>query len=584
MLKQILRKSLVAVATLSALAVPQAVNADFTVTAIDSLGGTQNSATAINNSGQVSGWILFPDGHFESYLYTKSTNSVSSLGSLSGFLSSKATGINEFGNVVGLLCPTKGCDEAGNDHAFVYDSTNGLQDLGTGSGIETFAADINDSGAIAGAVQQGDNTYRPAVFTPGSGWQLLALSDNSLARSINNSGKIAGFGNSVGAFTADSIASSVQLLASLSGAATVTAWSVNSAGSAVGEFTPAGQTSRRAYLYSTILGFTSLGSLNASSSFASSINSSGNVVGTNQGGSGGFGIVAVLYSNGHVTDLNTLLPAGSGWILTQANAINDNGQIVGDGFFGGQFRAFFLDLSPAAIQPVPTALDASNGTDSAAVNLGWTGAEHALDYDVYRTTAPSFSGVLPLATGVKTTNFQDTTADIGVVYNYAVKARGPLGISNFSNSDSGYRTLPPVCTNVTDSDSDGLLDCLDACPLNPAKSSPGVCGCDVEFDQNANGVADCVDISGLTVPAKAKVKVKKDTATITFATYPGATYNVTLKKKGEKKGKTKKTTKTTYKFKKLSKTQYSVTYKVSTKYGATAVSSKSSSKKNFTIK
>jgi uncharacterized membrane protein len=45
--------------------------------------------------------------------------------------------------------------------------------------------------------------------------------------------------------------------------------------------------------------------------------------------------VAIIYEKGHVTDLNTLIPANTGWHLTQASGINNLGQIVGNGSQGG---------------------------------------------------------------------------------------------------------------------------------------------------------------------------------------------------------------------------------------------------------
>ncbi|HEY3701676.1 MAG TPA: hypothetical protein VGL32_05420, partial [Acidimicrobiales bacterium] len=43
-----------------------------------------------------------------------------------------------------------------------------------------------------------------------------------------------------------------------------------------------------------------------------------------------------------MTDLNSLIPAGSGWVLDQARAINDAGQIVGWGTINGHEHAFLL--------------------------------------------------------------------------------------------------------------------------------------------------------------------------------------------------------------------------------------------------
>jgi probable HAF family extracellular repeat protein len=75
-------------------------------------------------------------------------------------------------------------------------------------------------------------------------------------------------------------------------------------------------------------------------SSASDINDAGQVVGS-AGNPAGV-TRAILYSNGAMQDLNTLLPAGSGWILREASAINNAGEIVGFGKHNGATRAFLL--------------------------------------------------------------------------------------------------------------------------------------------------------------------------------------------------------------------------------------------------
>lgn len=48
------------------------------------------------------------------------------------------------------------------------------------------------------------------------------------------------------------------------------------------------------------------------------------------------------------------LPA-KGWILSNANAINDAGQITGDGSINGQAHVFLLTPdSPAPVAPLPS--------------------------------------------------------------------------------------------------------------------------------------------------------------------------------------------------------------------------------------
>lgn len=51
---------------------------------------------------------------------------------------------------------------------------------------------------------------------------------------------------------------------------------------------------------------------------------------------------AVLYKGGKAQDLNMLIPEDADWTLTEANSINDRGQIVGYGLHRGQRRAFLL--------------------------------------------------------------------------------------------------------------------------------------------------------------------------------------------------------------------------------------------------
>ena len=50
-------------------------------------------------------------------------------------------------------------------------------------------------------------------------------------------------------------------------------------------------------------------------------------------------------------DLNNLIDPNSGWALAEATAINETGQIVGNGFVGSQYRSFLL--TPV---PLPAAL------------------------------------------------------------------------------------------------------------------------------------------------------------------------------------------------------------------------------------
>jgi len=116
---------------------------------------------------------------------------------------------------------------------------------------------------------------------------------------------------------------------------------------------------------------TDLGILGDQYSTALAINNNGVVVGTSDDR-------AFVWSKNSMTDLNTLIDAGTGWVLSSATGINDAGQIVGIGSLGGDpFRAFILTpthLCPADfthdgvldIFDLFAFLDAFNGGDSVA--------------------------------------------------------------------------------------------------------------------------------------------------------------------------------------------------------------------------
>jgi probable HAF family extracellular repeat protein len=92
---------------------------------------------------------------------------------------------------------------------------------------------------------------------------------------------------------------------------------------------------------------TDIGTLpNYHSSVASAINNQGHVVGFALGPQNGAGLRARAYLYDHrsgvMTDLNQLIPQGSGWQLVFANDINDAGQIVGQGLIDGEVHAFVL--------------------------------------------------------------------------------------------------------------------------------------------------------------------------------------------------------------------------------------------------
>ena len=88
-----------------------------------------------------------------------------------------------------------------------------------------------------------------------------------------------------------------------------------------------------------------------SDSVARAINHLGQIVGSSEGG--GFVRHPFIYDNGRMVarmvDLNSLIPADSGWELEDATGINDSGEICGFGWWRRtESRAFVLKLSGTA--------------------------------------------------------------------------------------------------------------------------------------------------------------------------------------------------------------------------------------------
>src|SRR5262249_38411128 len=82
---------------------------------------------------------------------------------------------------------------------------------------------------------------------------------------------------------------------------------------------------------------------------ASGINNKGQIVGGSIA-TNGFFTSAVLWENGKIFDLNTLIGPYNGWFLSAAYDINDEGEIVGFGTFAvnptGPFLGHAFLLKP----------------------------------------------------------------------------------------------------------------------------------------------------------------------------------------------------------------------------------------------
>ena len=275
------------------------------------------SARGINDGGQVAG-----NSGSNGFLYSGGRMTpITSWGATS------VRGINNDGTVVGMA-EYEDLENGFERHAFSY--RNGVStDLGTLYGIHSEANAINNLGHVVGASDIGGPPnwpLTPFLYRDGSMIDLGPFNGPwSEALAINDHDQVVGY----------------------AGYAPVG-----------GELYPRG-----AFLWDdgTLLDLGALtGSLN---SYATGINNLSQVVGWY----GDFPEYrAFLYENGTLLDLNTLIDPASGWVLTEATAINDLQQIAGTACRAGACHAVRLDLVSAIPEPESWAMLLAGGS-----LLGW---------------------------------------------------------------------------------------------------------------------------------------------------------------------------------------------------------------------
>lgn len=317
----------------------------YTVTDLGTFGGTRTVAFSINKSGQVAGFAETGDGRSQAFVYTDGT--LFNLGTLGG-TDSYAYRISDSGFVIG-----RSRDAAGRYRAFVTILNSAMFDISSLDprlgGVFSFATAVNGLGQVVGYFQtRGEHmAARNRVFLY-SDHRITDLGtfggEDSIVMAINDSGQMAGsYGTDSRADYAGRVAflysgGKVLKLGSFGGKVTI-ATDLNNVGHVVGHSQSA-RGEYHAFIYSGGP-LVDLGTLpGGSQSFAYGINNSGQVVGASDSASSA--LHAFLYSGGLMRDLNTLIPANSGWVLTEARAINSGGQIVGNGIKDSEQRAFLL--------------------------------------------------------------------------------------------------------------------------------------------------------------------------------------------------------------------------------------------------
>jgi probable HAF family extracellular repeat protein len=323
-----------------------ATSATWTITNLGTLGGTQSFAFSINEAGDVVGFsYLFVSANNRHAFIWDSTNGMQDIGTLEKH--SFAFGVND-ANPVQVVGYSQQEGNTTNFKAFLWDSTNGIQDLGNLGGSSATARSINDSGEVAGFSTDGSEETRAFMWDSTNGMVNLGTlgGDNSFALGINNSGEIVGSTEPNPAqkqlpFTYNTT-DGMSSLGTQSGADYGAALAINATDEATGEAEL--QTGPITAALWDSGGITDLGTLGGTDSVGYGINANTEIVGTSDMASGPTHAFGWDNDGGALmTDLNDLLPANSGWVLHQARDINDAGQIVGWGKFNGAFRAFLLE-------------------------------------------------------------------------------------------------------------------------------------------------------------------------------------------------------------------------------------------------
>jgi probable HAF family extracellular repeat protein len=368
--------------------------------------------TAINASGEVAGSAYREPYYINPHVFVYSKGVTTDLGDDDPLVTcdtnssgATAAGINESGQIAATICATTEFPSA----ALLAD---GVYKPFAGSGrynVLPFAwsTAINAGGWVVGTLETGGtcvgNDYHTILYNPGTGvtqdlGTMAGCSSQGLA--INDAGQIAGYfsdtgGNSHAYLYSNGTAVDLGNL----GYQYAQANGINAGGQVTGYSYRGLGTAPDAFLWSDgVMG--DIGNLGGSSgSTGNAINVAGQVVGTSWT-TGNAAQHAFMYIAGTMVDLNMQIPdvMAAKYTLVNAVAINDNGQIVVQGYVNSDTTqntvTFLLTPLTPAVTPLVAGTLGTNGWYVGATTLSWyvTGTPAPTNSGCDKVTVPNTTG------------------------------------------------------------------------------------------------------------------------------------------------------------------------------------------------
>src|SRR5688500_1395573 len=437
----------------------------YTLTDLGSLGAGDTQAFDLNDSAQVVGYSR--TSMLQSRAFLWDNGQMANLGVVNADdFQSAATDVNSLGHAVGTSTLRNGFARAA---LFRNGSAIGLTpELPPYEGT-SFASAINDHGHIVGAVDDDDSMFYEGILWSANGPRTVLghLGGGSTRPAdINNAGQIVGTSNTTAgpghAFLWEY--GLMTNLGVLEGDEDSGASAINADGVIVG--TSGRLDMDSAAIYTPFIyenGVMRAIVVQSSEAYATDINDAGVVVGIMRAGGTSSPYHAWIYADGIVTNLNSLIPSGSGLHLAYANAINNNGEIVGLAYDArGKAHGFLLtpggsgEPPPPPPPPLPTIsindvskLEGKNGTTSFTFTVQLSAAA-ASTVSVNFATANGSAAAgsdYTATSGTLVFNPGETTRSVIVVVNgdraregdetFTVNLSGATGATIFDASGAG---------------------------------------------------------------------------------------------------------------------------------------------------